>query len=293
MDMIIYLNGEFVDASAAVVSVWDGGFLYGDGIYTTLRLYGGRPADMAAHFHRLKRHAAELELPLPLGETDFAAIAQRLARVNGLTQQDGRLRITVSRGGGPDHPLPLTDLESLEPTVLVTLAPVGPELDRWQDEGIPVVTLDPSYARGNFPTLKTLNSLATLRALRRAAAKGCPEAILTDPSGCLLEGAISNLFLVSGGQLFTPVRSGGFLAGRTRERICDLAAAAGIEVIKKDLDRSHLEAADEVFTASSVREVLPVVRIDGRIVGQGTAGKLTRLIQKRYRASILAALDST
>ncbi len=291
--MIVYLNGKYVDATAAVISVWDGGFLYGDGIYTTLRLYGGRPADIAAHCRRLKRHARELDLPLPLAEADFAAIATRLAEVNGLTKQDGRLRITVSRGGDPDHPLPLAGLDSIKSTVLVTLAPIGPELERWQDEGIPVVTLDPTFARGNFPALKTLNSLATLRALRRAAAAGCPEAILTDQGGFLLEGAISNLFLVIDGQLFTPVRSGGFLAGRTRERILDIAGAENIKVIKKDLDRSHLEAADEVFTASSVREVLPVVSIDGRVVGCGSAGVLTRLIQRRYRELILAALDKT
>jgi branched-subunit amino acid aminotransferase/4-amino-4-deoxychorismate lyase len=291
--MIVYLNGEYVDAGEAVISVWDGGFLYGDGIYTTLRLYRGRPADLAAHCARLKRHAAELDLPLPLAESDFAAIATHLAEINGLKQQDGRLRITVSRGGDPEHPLPLTDLEAIDSTVLATLAPVGPELERWKAEGIPVVTLDPSYARGNFPALKSLNSLATLRALRRAATAGCPEAILTDPSGCLLEGAISNLFLVSEGLLFTPARSGGFLAGRTRERILEIAAAENIEVRKEVLDRGHLEAADEVFTASSVREVLPVINIDGCTVGGGSPGKLTRLIQRRYRDAILIDLDKS
>jgi branched-subunit amino acid aminotransferase/4-amino-4-deoxychorismate lyase len=291
--MIVYLNGEYLDAVAATISVWDGGFLYGDGIYTTLRLYGGRPADLAAHCNRLKRHAAELDLPVPLKEADFAAIALRLAEENGLEKQDSRMRITVSRGGDPDHPLPLTGLESIQPTVLVTLAPVGPELKRWQDEGMAVVTLDSSFARGNFPALKTLNSLATLRALRRAAAAGCPEAILTDANDCLLEGAISNLFLVTGGRLLTPVHRGGFLAGRTRERILDIAVAENIEVIEKILDRSHLMEADEVFCASSVREVLPVVKIDGREVGPGGPGELTRLIQRRYRSVILAALEET
>jgi len=291
--MIVYLNGEYVDAATATISVWDGGFLYGDGIYTTLRLYGGRPADLGAHCRRLERHAAELDLPLPLAEADFTVIAKQLAELNGLKKQDGRLRITISRGGGPEHPLPLTGLGSLRPTVLATLTPVGPEMARWQDEGIGVVTLDSSYARGNFPALKTLNSLATLRALRRAAAAGCPEAILTDPDGGLLEGAVSNIFLVCDGRLFTPSHSGDFLAGRTRERILEIAAAENIEVIEKTLNRSQLGTADEVFTASSVREVLPVTSIDGRTVGQGSPGKLTRLIQRRYRSVILAALDQT
>jgi branched-subunit amino acid aminotransferase/4-amino-4-deoxychorismate lyase len=290
--MFVYLNGEYLPADEAAVSVWDGGFLYGDGIYTTLRLYQGRPVDLAAHYLRLQRHAAQLDLPLPVSEADFAAIAARLAARNGLTAQDGRLRITISRGGQVDDPLPLTDLAKLSPTVLVTLAPVGTELARWQDEGIGVVVLEPSYARGNFPALKTLNSLATVRALRRAAAAGCPEAILTARDGSLLEGAISNLFLATGGRLFTPARSASFLAGRTRERIFQIAAAAEVVVVETTLDRGHLEAADEVFTASSVREVLPVVTIDGRPVGRGFPGELTRLIQQDYRRAILAELAS-
>ena len=286
--MIAYLNGKYVDTADAVISVWDGGFLYGDGIYTTLRLYGGQPVDLAAHYRRLKSHAAALDLPLPLTETDFLDIAWKLAGANGLAATDGRMRITVSRGGDPDTPLPVTDLETIKPTILVTLAAIPVELDRWQDEGISVITMDASFARGNFPELKTLNSLATIRALRRAAAAGCPEAILTDEAGCLLEGAISNLFLVSAGTLLTPVCCGGFLPGRTRELILNLAAQEGITVREKPLDLRHLAAACEVFMASSVREVLPVISIDGIPVGDGSPGGTTRRIQDRYRHSLLA-----
>ena len=286
--MIAYLNGKYVDTAEAVVSVWDGGFLYGDGIYTTLRLYGGRPVDLAAHYRRLKSHASALDLPLPLTETDFLDIAGELVLANDLAAKDGRMRITVSRGGDPDTPLPLTNLEAIEPTVLVTLAAIPVELDRWREEGISVITMDASFARGNFPELKTLNSLATVRALRRAAAAGCAEAILTDEAGCLLEGAISNLFLVSAGNLLTPVCCGGFLPGRTRERILDIAAREGITVREKPLDIRHLAAACEVFMASSVREVLPVISVDGVPVGDGSPGVTTRRIQDRYRQIILA-----
>ena len=288
--MIVYLNGQFVDAAEAVIPVWDGGFLYGDGVYTTLRLYRGCPVDMAAHFRRLRNHAAALDLSLPLGEVDFSAIALRLARDNGLDKDDGRMRITVSRGGSQDNPLPLGDLDLIKPTVLVTLAPIPASLAGWQREGIPVITLDASFARGNAPELKTLNSLASVRALRRAFASGCPEAILTDPVGCLLEGAVSNLFLVSAGNLLTPELSGGLLPGRTRERILVIARAEGIEVREKPLDRRHLAAACEVFMASSVREVLPVTSIDGAPVMDSAPGVVTRLIQDRYRRAILDEL---
>ncbi len=286
--MIVYLNGKFVDADRAVVSVWDGGFLYGDGVYTTLRLYGGQALDLPAHYQRLAKHATALDLPMVNTEREFGKIARRLARDNDLAEKDGRMRITITRGGGPDTPLPLSDLEAIEPTVLVTLTAIGDELERWRNEGISVITLDASFARGNSPELKTLNSLATLRALRRATAAGCHEAILTDPAGCLLEGAISNLFLVASGNLLTPVCCGGFLPGRTRERILDIASREGITVREKPLDHRHLLAACEVFLASSVREVLPVVNIDSKPVGDGFPGEMTRLIQDRYRRDILA-----
>ncbi len=286
--MIVYLNGEYVPANEARIPVWDGGFLYGDGIYTTLRTYRGRPVDLAAHHRRLMLHAGELDLPVPCSLTDLQTAAERLARENGLEDTDGRMRITISRGGSADRPLPLSNLQTIASTVLVTLSAVAAELDRWQTEGIPVVTLGASYARGNFPALKTLNSLAALRALRRAAVSGCPEAILTDLNGALLEGAVSNLFLVAADHLLTPVSNDGFLAGRTRERILAIATAEGIEVREKALDRRHLEAACEVFMASSVREVLPVIRIDGHSVAGGLPGPVTRIIQDRYRFAMLA-----
>jgi D-amino acid aminotransferase len=288
--MIVYLNGQYLAAEKAKISVWDGGYLYGDGIYTTLRLYSGQPLDLGAHHRRLRSHAAELDLPMPVSEDQLRDVTRELARANGLSAVDGRLRITISRGGSPETPLPVAGLENIPPTILMTLVPIGKELRRWQTDGIGVITLGESHARGNFPALKTLNSLAAVRALRRAAAAGCPEAILTGPEGRLLEGAVSNLFLVSSGNLLTPASDGGFLAGRTRERILEIADAAKIEIRKKELDRRHLAAACEVFVASSVREVLPVVRVDGTAVMNGKPGPVTRLIQDRYRETIRTAL---
>lgn len=300
--MIVYLNGAYLPAARARVSVFDGGYMYGDGIYTTLRLYGGLPLDLVAHYERLVRHSTQLEIrfDLPL-DALRAAIAELVAR-NDLGNTDGRLRITVSRSGEPGLPMPLHDLAQIPSTVVLALTPVAPELARWQADGIPVICLSEAYARGNFPELKTLNSLATLRALRRAAAAGCPEALLTGPDGQLLEGAVSNIFLVTGdqasgnhaqeGALATPASAGDFLAGRTRERILKIAAREKITTRQTVLDRSDLAAAREVFVVSSVREVLPVVRIDGVVVGEGVPGPVTRLIQEKYAALIARDLRS-
>ncbi len=284
--MIVYLNGAYLPADQAMVSVFDGGYMYGDGIYTTLRLYGGLPLDLPAHHERLQRQTAHLDIVFDLSLAEVQQAIGILVERNDLADTDGRLRIAVSRSGDPALPLPLHDLTRIPSTVSMTLAPVTPELDRWRSEGIPVICLDEAYARGNFPELKTLNSLATVSALRQAAAAGCPEALLTSPDGYLLEGAVSNIFLVSGDHLVTPASKGEFLAGRTRERILKIAAREKITVRQKMIDRRHLAAACEVFVVSSVREVLPVVAIDGQPVGEGVPGPVTRLIQEKYRALI-------
>jgi branched-chain amino acid aminotransferase len=288
--LIVHLNGQFMPADEARISVYDGGFMYGDGIYTTLRLYRGVPLDLQAHLARLRRHAEALDLPVPLDESSLRAIVAELTARNGRQDADSRLRITLSRGGDPDRPMPLDHLTDLAPTLLVTLGPVPADLEARQRDGIRVTVLESEFARGNFPELKTLNGLATLLALRTATARGCQEAILTGPKGRLLEGAVSNLFLVSAGHLLTPAGGEGFLAGRTRERILGLASDLGLDIGEWDLDLGHLETAGEVFLAGSVREVLPVVRIDDRLVGSGEPGPVTRRVQAAYRDLIAREL---
>ncbi|MBM4130362.1 D-amino acid aminotransferase [bacterium] len=288
--MLVYLDGEYLPAERARISIWDGGFLYGDGVYTSLRLYSGRPLDLPAHLERLRRHAAALELPVPLSDARFAAVVARLAARNGLTAADARLRITVSRGGDADDPLPLRDLERLRPTVLVTLAPVPPAFAAWARDGIAACLLAPGSARGNLPHLKTLNALPALLAQRQAAARGCREAILVSEDGHLLEGSVSNLFLARDGRLCTPAGDDGLLAGRTRERVLTLAAGLGLACEARRLSPADLLAADEAFTASSVREILPVVGVDERPVGEGRPGPLTRRIQTAYRELVAREL---
>ena len=186
--------------------------------------------------------------------------------------------------------MPLDGLAAIEPTVLMTLAPLPRDLATRQADGIAVTLLEPEFARGNFPELKTLNGLPTLLALRRAAARGCQEALLTGPGGRLLEGAISNLFLVAAGGLLTPAAGEGFLAGRTRERILGLARDEGLAIREVELDQADLARADEAFLAGSVREIQPVVKVDGRPVGGGRPGPVTRQLQDAYRALIAREL---
>ena len=290
--MQVYLNGRFLDAAQARVSVWDGGYLHGDGVYTTLRLYRGQPLDLAAHLDRLRRHAAALALPMPLDDAGAIAVIDRLVASNDLRTRDGRLRITVSRGGDADDPLPLRNLDRLTPTVLITLAAVPDELAIWARDGIEVCLLEPGSARGNLPHLKTLNSLPALLAQRQAAARGCREALLVSDDGHLLEGSVSNLFVVTGGRLQTPAGPHGLLPGRTRERILTLAAGLAIDCQRRQLQTADLLAAEEAFTASSVREILPIIAVDGRPLGTGTPGPVTRELQGAYRRWVETALPA-
>lgn len=288
--VIVYLDGQYRESRTASVSIWDGGFLYGDGVYTTLRLYRGRPLDLAAHAERLRRHAAALDLRLPADCAGLAAIIAELADRNGYRDRDARVRITVTRGADPDRPLPLDRLGDIPPTLLVTVGPLPPDLAAWQRDGIAAICLPERFARGNLPALKTLNAVTSVLAQRRAAAAGCVEAILTGPDGRLLEGAVSNLFLVRSGVVVTPAAdTGGFLAGRTRERVIAICAALGRQVREEVLHTADLAGADEAFVASSVREILPVVRADGRPVGGGAPGSVTRDVQAAYAETIAAA----
>jgi branched-chain amino acid aminotransferase len=294
-DMIVYLNGSYLDATEARVSLFDAGYLYGDGLFETLRLYAGRPFDLKGHLDRLQR---QLELLAFAWRPDYStvnAVLHELADRNGLADADARVRLTVSRGGLPGRPLLLQDLDTLTPSFSIMLEPLPPEIAVWQEDGIHALVMKATFARGNFPQLKSLNYLSSLLALRFAVQRNCQEAILVDRQGKILEGATSNIFLVSRGTLYTPPTRLGLLAGRTRSLVLEAARALRHACHEEAFERRELLTADEVFLTGSVREVVPVVRIDDAPVGDGRAGPVTRALQTRYRqdvADILAAADS-
>ncbi len=288
--MIVYLNGSYVDAAAATVSLFDGGYLFGDGLYETLRLYRGRPFDLEGHLARLTR---ELELLGYAWRPDAAllgAVLRELAIRNGLADEDAHARLTISRGGAPERPLPLEQTAEIPPTVSAYLLPVPPEYAVWQRDGIAVSLMKPPFARGNFPQLKTLNYLPPVMALRFARAEGSQEAILIDRHGKLLEGAASNLFVVRGGRLITPPVLLGILAGRTRALVMQLAARLGHACEEAALERRDLLMADEAFVSGSVKEIVPVVRADGQRIADGRPGAVTVSLQKQYRQAVADSL---
>ena len=288
--MIVYLNGNYCPATDARISLFDGGYLYGDGMFETVRLYAGRPFDLDGHLARLAANLAALDYAWRPERIDLGGVIDELARRNGLSGADARCRITVSRGGSADDPLPLERHTELAPTVSVYLAPLDPALRDWQRAGVGVRTMNAGFTRGVFPHLKTLNYLTTVTALRLAHAAGCREALLVDGEGHVLEGATSNVFLVRGGELVTPPLDLGLLAGRTRRTLLEVAASAGLRAHETPFTAAEVCTADEAFLCGSVKEIVPITAVDGIPVGDGAPGPLTLRLQKDYRRGVLDAL---
>ena len=277
--MIVYSNGRYHREEEPAVTLGNGGFLHGNGVFTTLRLYRGQAIDLPDHCTRLKEHGSRLGLNLPRareGVTEWLAeVIAELGRQNHSLQQDLRLRI------------PLTHQEGCSDGFLsLVTGPLPTDLDLWQTEGIPTITLGPDFQRTILPRFKTLNYLPSVLALRSAAAAGCPEAIICDANGGLLEGAVSNLFLVRQGVLMTPEDDGRILPGLTRARVLDLARNLGLETRETPLFRDDLLLADEAFLTNCVRQVVPVTSCDGRAVGPGSPGAMTSKILREYQEGL-------
>lgn len=272
--MIIYSDGRYHHEIEPAVPQGSGGFLHGNGVFSTLRLYRGTPILLQEHALRLADHASALGLPPSPAAEDIGTIVSELVRRNSLTQQDSRLRITWT-------------ICNHQGWLGLIPAAINKPWERWYTSGMGVITLGPEYRRAFRPDLKTLNYLPSLQALQQAArASLCPEAIILDEEGRVLEGAVSNVFAVQEGHLITPPDDGRILAGLTRRRVLKLARETGRTALEAPLVGSTLAAAEEIFMCNAVREIVPVVMVDGTTIGSGQPGPMTRLLQETYRKDL-------
>lgn len=270
-----------LDPEQASISVFDRGFLYGDSVYETLRTVGGRVFELDPHLHRLRRSATGIGFELPFSDAEIAdAIAQTLSAAGNL---QSRIRVIVTRGTGP---IALDTRVAESPVLVVLVTPFEDVKSDVRLAGISAILVGrQDYFRPGLIGLKTGNYLGNILALRQAHEQGADDAILCNAEGEVAEGSTSNLFLVADGRVHTPSLASGLLAGITRELVIRLLdARLGLQTVERTVLIEELAQADELFLTSSIRGVMPVTRVDGVAVGDGTAGPLTRRVIEVYDA---------
>lgn len=278
MNRIVSIDGVHFPPGEAKVSVFDRGFLYGDSIFETVRTYGGEPFALAEHMARLERSAARVAIDMPIPAADFG-MEIRLA-IRAARNPESFARAMLTRGSGP---IGLDPALAGAPLRVVIVAPLTPLPTSSYRDGVAVVTVRTHRAGDAAAGAKVGNYLGSLLALKEARAQGAHEALIVDPKGQIVEGTTSNVFIVRDGEVVTPPEEAGCLAGITRAHILEIAAEMGQPLRLAPLTPADLASADEVFLSSSIREILPVVRVDDHPVGGGRPGPVTRAIHARFR----------
>jgi branched-subunit amino acid aminotransferase/4-amino-4-deoxychorismate lyase len=277
---------EPLDPVDAKISVFDRGFLYGDSVYETMRTAGGWPLELDRHMQRLRRSGEGIGLSIPF---DDAALARAIARTHAAAGNlESSVRVVVTRGAGP---VALDPRLGEEPLLVVLVQPLVLPAAAAYTRGIAAVLVGITKTAGTSidPSIKSGNYLNNILALRQAIAAGGEDALMCSPEGAVSEGATSNVFMVTAGRIATPHLRTGILPGITRQTVCELAASLGTPVAETLVMPDELRAADEVFLTSSVRGIMPVTRLDGVAVGDGTAGPVTRRLHQAYLAYVDAA----
>jgi len=278
-DLLVYINGEFVPASQAKISVFDHGFLYGDGVFEGIRAYNGRVFKLKEHIDRLYDSAKAIDLKIPISKEEFMEIILETLRRNRL--RDAYIRPIVTRGIGD---LGLDPRKCKNPTIIVIAQPWGRLYGDLYERGLRAVTVT---VRRNAidslpPNIKSLNYLNNILAKIEANAKGGDEAIFLDHNGYVSEGSGDNIFIVKNGVVITPPTINN-LKGITREVVIELVKKLGIPFREANISIYDLYTADEIFVTGTAAEICPITWIDGRTVGDGKPGKITKLLMEEFR----------
>jgi branched-chain amino acid aminotransferase len=276
---LIYINGKFVPSEEASVSVFDHGFLYGDGVFEGIRAYSGRIFRLKEHVRRLFDSAQAIMLSIPMTQEEMSQAILETMRKNNL--KDGYIRPIVTRGIGD---LGLDPLKCSAATVLIITKEWGAMYGNLYEIGLTAITVT---IRRNAPdalppNIKSLNYLNNILAKIEANIKGGNEAILMDALGRISEGSGDNIFIIKDGRIYTPYTINN-LKGITREAVIELAKAKGYEILERDLGLFDLYTGDEVFVTGTAAEVAPVTKVDGRIIGNGKPGPITKDLMAAFR----------
>jgi branched-chain amino acid aminotransferase len=282
--MKIYLDGQFVDQVDAKISVFDHGLLYGDGVFEGIRVYQGNVFRLDEHLERLEMSAKALLLDLPWSRAEISEATCETCRQNHLS--DGYIRLVITRGVGD---LGLSPWLCPKPTLFIIAAKIALYPAEHYVTGLSICTvatrrINPAALP---PTVKSLNYLNNILAKIEAKQAGCLEAIMLNDQGYVAECTGDNLFIVFKGEILTPSASQGALKGITRDVIFSIALELGVPIREANLTRYDVWCADECFLTGTAAEVIPVVKLDGRVIGAGSPGVITGQVLEAFRRRVL------
>ena len=283
MGVVVFVNGQAVPPEDARVSVFDRGFLYGDSVYEVIRTYGGIPFEVDAHVTRLAASAAHIGMTLPVS---LATLTDEISAAVAVPDHpESYVRVVITRGAGP---IGLDPNLAVDPVRVLLVQPLPAPTPEQYAEG---VTIAVTGVRRNLkaainPAAKTGNYLNSVLALAEAKKKGAYEAVMLDHRELITEGSSSNIFAVLGDRLITPPLAVGLLAGITRSVVLRIAHSAGLRPIEAPLSVESLIGADEVMLTSTIREILPVVRVNDHAIGDGRPGAAYRRLRQAFAAHV-------
>jgi branched-chain amino acid aminotransferase len=279
-DAKIYIDGKFYSEANAKISVFDHGLLYGDGIFEGIRFYNGRVFRLEEHLLRLWDSARSICLEIPMTMPDMTEAVLETIRQNHL--REGYIRLLVTRGIGN---LGLNPTQCKSPSVIIIAATIALYHEDFYRKGLTIVTC--ATRRSNpaalNPAVKSLNYLNNVMARIEANLAGADEALMLNDAGNVAECTADNVFIVKHGQIFTPPVAAGALRGITRSVVFEMAAELGVKVREADITRHDVFVADECFLTGTAAEIVPVVKADGRSIGNGKPGPITARIIARFR----------
>jgi branched-chain amino acid aminotransferase len=280
---LVYLDGTWLDRDSAKISVFDHGLLYGDGVFEGIRVYHGRIFKLREHLDRLYDSAKAILLQVPIPPDEMARITEEGVRRAGLTE--GYLRHVVTRGIGD---LGLDPRKCPRPTVIIIFDVISLWPRETYEKGLAVVTAGTPipHKESLSPRVKSLNYLPHILAKMEGTNAGADEVLMLDSAGYVAEASGMNLFVLKKDVLYTPTTYSGILRGVTRDVVIEIATEAGHRVQETLLNRYDLYTAEEAFFTGTAAEIAPIRSVDGRIVGEGKAGPVTRDLMARFRSYV-------
>ena len=279
--MKVYISGKWVDEEDAVISVFDHGLLYGDGVFEGIRIYNSRVFLLEEHIDRLYDSAKAIALEIPMAKSEMMEAVAETCRANGLAE--GYIRLVVTRGKGS---LGLNPYLCSEPEVIIIAAKIQLYPRELYENGLKIVTVGTvrNHPEAINPRIKSLNYLNNVLAKIEAINAGCMECLMLNHKGEVAEASGDNVFAVRNGVIITPPSSCGALEGLTRNKVIELAQEAGLVVQERVMARYDLYVADEVFLTGTAAEIISVVEIDKRSIGSGKPGIITGKLADLYSA---------